>query len=217
MNMGMVELFGFLSCMFLMFIGIVALIVSYKSPLVKLAFFPWFLSISECLKGFAAVNAKGAGHMVVDYFSLGYLSIVLGILPWYFPFAILGTEKNPWRRKKMKMLLLIGVCLSIYFVWSLVIFDVGAVIKAHHLQYFLDVTGESRYVLRYFYVLPLLAPILGKHWKEGILLSSALILAYVFSFFYFRDPLPQIPSVFAMLSGLATVNILIRKNRERSA
>lgn len=190
--------------------GVVALMKARRSRQLMLAFIPGILAVTECLKGlswrFSGLNTTP------DYASLAGLFLILVVWPWYVPLSLLLPERNAWKRKKIKMLLLVGCCISAYFLRSLLIFDFSVIAKDGHLGYGTDIPGSQLRILVVFYFLPILVPTLVSGLKRIKVFGGVMLVSYLFSQLYFEDSFPQLGSFFAFLTGLSVLQVIWRSN-----
>lgn len=190
--------------------GLIGLMKTAKSRLLALAFIPGILAIIECLKGLAWHLA--GSNTATGYVPLACLFLLMAVWPWYIPLALLLPEKNIWKRKKIKMLLFIGCCISVYSLCNLLIFDIMVGVERGHLQLGLEMPPGYLRIMALFYLLPALIPPFVSGLNGTKILGVVMLISYGLSQFYFRDDFPQLSSIPAFFAGLSVLVIVWKSN-----
>lgn len=105
---------------------------------ILLAMIPFLFSIQQSAEGILWLSTSGGPTSKIMMYIFLFFAMV--IYPTYTPLAVRLIENNKTRRKILNALLIMGILISLYLFYTLVIYQVEYKILGNHIHYF---TGDK--------------------------------------------------------------------------
>jgi hypothetical protein len=189
-------------------IGVASISKVKKTSQLLFAALPFMFAIQQFTEGFVWLTLGGSEwHKTAVTLFLIFAQV---IWPVYVPLSILLVEKNVNHRKALWILLAMGILLSLYVVFSLLVYNISAIETPYHIHYEIGFPPEYMMVLGIVYFFPIVLPPFAsgrkRMWILGLLNFTSFLIARLF----FEDYLISVWCFFAAL--ISTVVFLIMKD-----
>ncbi len=185
-------------------IGIATILKVHKPSQIVFASIPIFFGIQQIMEGvlwLALPNPEYIG--VQKWFTYLFLIMAEVLWPMMIPFSVLMMEENKKRKRILRILLLMGVALSLYYAFCLVSFNVSPEIKSYHIQYTDDFPKSLRLVAFSIYVIASITPLFVSSIQRTRLLGILMFLSCLVTAIFFRYYLTSVWCFFAaLISGV---------------
>jgi hypothetical protein len=137
-------------------------------------------------------------HVPVYYFV--FFAQVLWAV--WVPLSILKIEENPFKRKIMKVCLVIGIILAAYVAFCMFFYKISANITHLHINYSLDFPHNQYPLMGLLYLIPIIIPpiISDTKWMKSI--GYLLLSSMIFTKTYFQDEIISVWCFFAALISI---------------
>ena len=128
-----------------------------------------------------------------------YIFLVMAqfIWPMLVPLSVLLIEKNKTRKKILWSLLIIGVTVSFYYLYDLIIYRAHAEISYMHINYKSNFQGATYSLPTVFYLIATLVPVFVSSVKRAYMLGVIIGLSAMVSIIFFTECLISIWCFFA--------------------
>ena len=140
-----------------------------------------------------------------------YIFLVFAQLVWpvWVPFSILCLKKNNVRKKVLRILLVIGVIISVYLMYCMLTHRIETEMRNEHIHYSLNFPLAFAWISGVFYFIPTVLPLFVSSVKRMWLLGVVTFLSFVFTKIYFTENFISVWCFFAagisvMIYGFTT-------------
>ena len=101
------------------------------------AMIPIFFGLQQLAEGFVWVSLQNPEYFQVQKVStMAYLIFAQVFWPVYIPLAVLLMEENQKRKRILKVFLVTGIVVFLYYTFCLIYFDVYPQIEHYHIRYY---------------------------------------------------------------------------------
>ena len=186
------------------FIGVATVMKVHKPSQLIFASIPLFFGIQQLVEGVVWITIPHLEHIVLRKFST-YLFLTMAEVLWpvMIPLSVLVMEENKKRRKILRVLLVTGFALSIYYAFCLLFFHVNPKIMAYHIQYANDFPKPFALIAFVIYLVVTISPLFISSIKRTHLLGVLMFLSCVVTAIFFRQYLTSVWCFFAaLISGV---------------
>ena len=190
-------------------IGAVTLHAVHKPTQIIFASIPFFFGIQQIAEGFVWLALQNA-----DYATFlkpaTYIFLIMAEVFWPFmtPLAVLLMEKNKKRRKILKLLLFMGIAVSVYFFVCLLMFKVTPEISGYHIQYKDGFPEPLRLFVFVIYLVASITPLFVSTIKRAYMLGILMFLSCLVSIIFFTQYLTSVWCFFGALISMVIYWIL---------
>ena len=186
----------------------VASIKKVQSPSqIAFASIPLIFSVQQITEGFlwlALSNPVYASLQQVTTYTFLFLAQI--VWPLWVPLAILLVEKEDKRKTIQKLLVAIGVLLSIYLAYCLLSYNVQAKIIGYHISYEQDYPVGLSLVGGVFYFIATIAPPFFSTIKMMWLLGLAILISYIITIIFYED---YFVSVWCFFASVISISVFV--------
>lgn len=173
---------------------------------------PLVFSIQQFTEGFVWISMTAENsewRPIPMYIFLVFAQV---IWPTWVPLSILLFEKDVARKKILQVIFCLGLMLSCYLAYCLVLYDVSASIRSHHIHYDLDFPVQYIPILSLFYFIPTIVPPFISSVKKMSLLGLLNFASFLVTKLFFGDFIISVWCFFAaLISGV--VYLILRETR----
>ena len=205
---------SFASGVVLSSIGIITVKEIHNPSQKVFALIPILFGIQQLSEGCLWLTLSGSDFFLVRRIcSYIFLMTAQTLWSWMIPLSVLLMEEEAWRRKILRIMLVVGIVLSLYYSYFLVFHNVTSRIMDCHILY----TTESPEFLALptfiFYLAVTIAPFfvssIRKMYFLGIIMALSCLLAAVFYKLY-------LTSVWCFFAAIISVFIylIIRESKK---
>ncbi len=175
---------------------------------------PLVFGVQQISEGFVWVALQSSGHDLMLGIS-SYLFLIAAVVIWPFliPLTILLMEKVKSRKRALRVLLFVGLLVSLYYGIGLMISDMDAGISSHHIKYDNNFSPAMRLPVFIAYLIATLVPLfissIRKVWLLGILIAASCFITGIF----YKEYLTSVWCFFAaLISGV--ILWIVREKRQ---
>lgn len=185
-------------------IGIATILKVHKPSQIVFASIPIFFGIQQIIEGILWLALPNPEYMGVQkVFTYLFLIMAEVLWPMMIPFSVLLMEENKKRKRVLRVLLLLGVALSVYYAFCLLTFNVNPEIKSYHIQYTDNFPESLRLVAFTIYVIASITPLFVSSIQRTHLLGLLMFLSCLVTALFFRYYLTSVWCFFAaLISGV---------------
>jgi len=169
-------------------IAVVTLHKVHKPSQIVFASIPLFFGFQQIAEGFVWLALQNA-----DYAAFlkpaTYTFLIMAEVFWPFmtPLAVFLMEKNKERRKRLKILLAMGVSVSLYFVFCLFVYKVTPEISGYHIEYVETFPKSLRLFVFAIYLITSITPLFVSSIKRTYLLGILMALSCLITIIFFTQ------------------------------
>lgn len=176
---------------------------SNKDPSNRLfAAIPFVFGIQQIAEGFVWMALQSAGNDIMLIIAKDIFVITAVIIwPTLVPLSVLLMERSEKRRSIIKILLAIGVAVSVSHVIAMMIFNVNAQIDGYHILYSMDTPGFLAFITSIAYVFATVPALFISSAKKVYLFGMIVVMAYIVTQYFFSQYLISVWCFFAALAS----------------
>jgi len=196
-------------------IGIASLKKASTRRAIPFAAIPIMFAIQQFSEGMLWIALADPVHDWWRRFPV-YFFLVFAQLIWpmWVPFAVTLLEKNPVRRRILAVFLLMGLSISAYLLYCLVIYEISAQIESGHIRYTLNFPFTLSWFTGILYFIPTVVTLFVSSAKRMIFLAVPVLLSFVLAKVFFEDHLISVWCFFAAILSMIILAITSKFNDE---
>lgn len=199
-------------------IGVAAIKKAEHPSQILFASIPLFFATQQITEGVLWLilpnPAYGFAQEVLTKVFLFFAQIVW---PLWVPIAILLLEKQATRRKIQKVLVGLGVMISIFLMYCLLSYPVEANIIGYHISYKQDYPVGLRGFGAFLYIMATIAPPFFSHIKKMWLLGVTVLISYVITAMFYEHYILSVWCFFASIISISVYLIMLEiKNSNKT-
>ena len=190
-------------------IGIATILKVHKPSQIVFASIPLFFGFQQIAEGFVWLALQNADYDA--FLKPGmYTFLIMAEVFWPFmvPLAVLLMEKNRKRRNKLWILLAMGVSVSLYFIFCLLMFKVTPEIRGYHIEYVDTFPKSLRLFVFAIYLVASIIPLFISSIKRTYILGILMALSCLVTIIFFTQYLTSVWCFFGALISLVIYWIL---------
>lgn len=190
----------------------VATIARVHKPNQKLfAIIPLVFGLQQLAEGCVWLTLQNPGHETIQKISM-YLYLVTADILW--PVMVAGSvllmEENPKRRKVIRIFLVAGALLSMYYAFCLIHFKVTPEILKCHISYGGDFFPSLMMPAFLLYIVVAITPMLISSVKKMYLLGILMFLAVVVTVIFYVKNVTSVWCFFAAIISMVIYRMVSR-------
>ena len=145
-----------------------------------------------------------------------YLFLIIADVIWpvMMPLSVLLMEKSDKRKRILRILLGIGIALSLYYAYCLLVYNVNPKIIGYHIQYTNDFPKSLMFIAFAIYLVATITPLFVSSIKRTHLLGALMFLSGLVTAVFFKQYLTSVWCFFAALMSGVIYWILRDSKRE---
>lgn len=192
-------------------IGIATVKSVHKPAQLVFATIPLFFGIQQIAEGFLWLSLQNPEfHNIQKLTSTIFLIMAEVIWPIAIPLSVLLMEKNKTKIRILKVLLALGMLLSLYYAYCLMNFNVFPQILDYHIQYNNDFPIAFRNLAFAVYLIATITPFFVSSIKRMHYLGVLMFLSGLITALFFTQYLTSVWCFFAALISVVIFWILKR-------
>lgn len=192
-----------------MAIGVVTLHAVHKPSQIVFASIPMFFGFQQFAEGFvwlALQNADYAAFLKPATYT--FLIMAEVFWPFMVPLAVLQMEKNKKRRKLIRGFLVMGISVSLYFIFCLLLFKVTPEIRGYHIEYVDTFPKSLRLFVFAIYLFASIIPLFISSIHRTYILGILMALSCLVTILFFTQYLTSVWCFFGALISMVIYWIL---------
>jgi len=196
-------------------IGIATISKVHKPTQIVFACIPLFFGLQQIAEGFvwlALQNPYFAGFLE----PAKYVFLIMAEVFWPFmlPLAVLHMEKDEKRKKIIRLLLFMGVSVSLYFAACLLLYKVTPEISGYHIEYVDGFPKSIRLIVFSIYLIASIVPLFISTVKRAYILGILMSLSCLVTIIFFTQYLTSVWCFFGALLSIVIFWILHDEKRK---
>nr|WP_157494920.1 DUF6629 family protein [Flavobacterium sp. KJJ] len=141
----------------------------------------------------------------ITYF---YLIIAQIIWPVWVPAAILLLEKEKARKTTQRILVAVGILVSLYLTYCLLHFNIRSEIDCYHIAYIQAYPEAFRVMGGLFYIIATILPPFFSHIRRMWWLGVMVLISYIVTTVFYESYLVSVWCFFASIISLSVYLIM---------
>jgi len=185
-------------------IGVATVTKVHKPSQLVFASIPLFFGVQQITEGILWTTLPNPDYVSIQKFGT-YLFLIMAEVLWpmMIPLSVLFMEENLKKKRILRLLLILGACLSIYYVICLFLFDVNPEISGYHIQYNIDFPKSFALVAFAIYLIVTITPLFVSSIKKTHLMGGLMFLSCAVTALFFTQFLTSVWCFFAaLISGV---------------
>lgn len=190
-------------------IGVATVRKVHKPSQLVFACMPLFFGFQQIAEGFVWLSLQNPYYK--DFtMPATYTFLIMAEVFWPFitPLAVLLMEKNKKRLKILRVLLGMGISVSVYFVFCLLLFDVSPEIRGYHIEYVEGYPKSIKLFVFGIYLIASIAPLFVSTMKRVYILGILMALSCLMTMIFFSQFLTSVWCFFGALISMVILWIL---------
>lgn len=178
---------------------------------------PLLFAVQQTLEGFLWLSFLNNDFLAFKIPSMyGFLLFAQVIWPTWVPLSIWRLENKKRKKKIQAILLAIGIAISLYLAFCLLIFEVDAEILQGNIQYTLKFPHTDYYLLSIMYFLTVAISPFFSSLKYMKVLGILVILSLIITTLFFNNHLISVWCFFAAAISVMVLFIMRRLGKGKS-
>ena len=185
-------------------IGVATVTKVHKSSQLVFASIPLFFGIQQITEGVLWLTLPNPDNVSIQKFSTYLFLIMADVLwPMMIPLSVFFMEENQKKKKILRLLLILGACLSTYYATCLVLFNVNPEIMGYHIHYHTGFPKSLALITFAIYLTVTITPLFISSIKKTHLLGMLMFLSCAVTAIFFTQYLTSVWCFFAaLISGV---------------
>jgi len=185
-------------------VGVVTVREVHKPSQIIFACIPLFFGFQQIVEGSLWLSLPDADYFVFSKICT-YLYLIMAQILWpvIIPISVLLMEKDSKKRRILRILLLTGIILSLYYSFCLITFHVTPQIINYHIQYNTTFPEALSMPALLVYLISTITPLFISGLKRTRLLGILMTLSFIVTAIFFTQYLASVWCFFAaLISGV---------------
>ena len=185
-------------------IGVVTIREVHKPSQIVFACIPVFFGIQQIVEGCLWITLPDADYLNIQKIATYSFLIMAQVLwPTIIPVSVLLMEDNKKRKRILRILLVMGLSLSVYYSYCLIFFNVNPEIMGYHIQYNTEFPYALAIPAFIIYLIATITPLFVSGIKRTHLLGILMFLSCLITGIFFTQYLVSVWCFFAaLISGV---------------
>ena len=196
-------------------IGVATIREVHKPSQLVFASIPLFFGVQQIVEGCLWLTLPDTDYINIQKISTYFFLIMAQVLwPTMIPVSVLLMEENKKRKRILRILLGLGISLSLYYSFCLLSFNVNPRIMGFHIQYNTNFPDSLAITAFITYLVVTITPLFVSGVKRTHLLGILMFLSCLITGIFFTQFLTSVWCFFAALISGVVFWILRDSKRE---
>lgn len=185
-------------------IGVATIREVHRPDQLVFASIPLFFGVQQIVEGCLWLTLPDIDYVNIQKLAtFCFLTMAQVLWPTLIPVSVLLMEENKKRKRILKILLGLGLFLSLYYAFCLIIFHVTPQIMGYHIQYNTDFPDSLSIAAFIVYLVVTITPLFVSGIKRTHLLGILMFLSCLITAIFFTQYLISVWCFFAaLISGV---------------
>lgn len=195
---------SFVGGIIISFIGVATIKKVHAPSQLVFASIPLFFGVQQFAEGFLWLTLPHPEYIDIQKFVTYIFLIMADVLwPMMIPLSVLLMEGNIKRIRILRVLLLMGLSVSLYYIYCLSFFNVFPQITGYHILYKNNFPKSLANLVFAVYLIASITPLFVSSIKKTHLLGVLMFLSCLVTAIFFRQYLTSVWCFFAaLISGV---------------
>jgi len=190
-------------------IGIATVRKVHKPTQIVFASIPLFFGVQQIAEGFLWLALQNPEYAGVQKLATYWFLIMAQVFwPSMIPVAVLLMEKNKKRIKILRILLVMGVTVSLYYAFCLITFHVMPEIRGYHIEYVHDYPKSLEIFVFLVYLITSITPLFVSTIKRTYILGILMVFSCFVTILFFTQFLTSVWCFFGAFMSMVIFWIL---------
>ncbi|MEV4887122.1 hypothetical protein MRBLMN1_005702 [Chitinophaga ginsengisegetis] len=187
-----------------------------STPQRVLAGIPLMFSIQQFDEGIVWLSLSDSNYLQWQQPAIRFFLFFAQVIwPVFVPLAMLLFEKDPVRKKLLRISLALGVSLGAYLLYCLFTYPVSAVVAGHHIRYDFTYPYTHGWYSGLLYFIPtVVSPLISGNRKLQ-LIGVVLLVSYLISKMFYGEYLISVWCYFAAFLSAVIYWVIVSGKEER--
>jgi len=165
---------------------------------------PLFFGVQQIAEGCLWLTLPLPDYLNIQRLSTYFFMVMAQVIwPSMIPLSVLLMEENPDRRKLLRILLFLGISLSLYYSFCLLSFEVTPLIMGYHIQYDTGFPHSLSIPAFIVYLVATITPLFVSTIQRTHLLGILMFISCLVTAVFFTQYLTSVWCFFAaIISGV---------------
>ena len=185
-------------------IGVATVRKVHKRSQIIFACIPLFFGIQQITEGIVWLTIPLPEYFIIQKLST-YVFLIMAVVIWpvMIPLSVLHMDQDKKRTRVLRILLIAGIALSIYYIFCLTNFSVNPKIMKYHIQYNTDFPESISLPIFATYLIVTLTPLFVSSIKRTHLMGFLMFISCCITAIFFTQYLTSVWCFFAaLISGV---------------
>jgi hypothetical protein len=200
-------------------IGVAAIKKVQHPSQILFASVPLLFAVQQIAEGFIWVTLPNPAYTLVSQvFTYVFLFFAQFFWPLWVPIAILMLEREDKRKKIQKVFIGMGMLVSFYFAYCLLLYHVQANIVGYHVTYTVDNPNPIGKYGGILYFIATVAPPFFSHIKKMWMFGMAILISYIITAIFYDHYVVSVWCFFASIISISIYAIMLEiRNMNKTA
>ncbi|MEP6932253.1 MAG: DUF6629 family protein, partial [Flavobacterium sp.] len=173
------------------------------------AMIPFIFAIQQFSEGFLWLSIPNEKWSYLQT-SINYFYLIIAQILWpiWVPVALLLLEKEQTRKQIQRVLVAIGILVSVYLTYCLFNFDIRSEIDCYHIAYIQTYPETFRVLGGLLYIIATILPPFFSHIRRMSWLGITVLISYVVTTVFYESYLVSVWCFFASVISLSVYLIM---------
>jgi hypothetical protein len=196
-------------------IGVASIKKAQSPSEIGFASIPLIFAVQQITEGFLWLSLSNPTYAALQQVSTFIFLIFAQVIwPILIPFAIFKLEPKAKPKKFLKILVSIGVIVSIYLTYCLMNYAVEANIEAYHIFYKQNYPVLISRYIAFLYIVATILPTFISSIKRMWVLGTFILISYIISIIFYTD---YFVSVWCFFASIISIIILVIMNELKNS
>jgi hypothetical protein len=196
-------------------IGILTIRKVHNPMQIVFASIPLFFGIQQFAEGCLWIILPQPDYVSMQKFSTYFFMVMAQVIwPSMIPLSVLLMEENPGKKKFLRILMILGITLSLYYASCLITFDVTPRIMGYHIQYDTGFPRSLSIPAFIIYLIVTITPLFISSIKRTHLMGILMFLSCLVTAVFFTQFLTSVWCFFAAILSAVIFWILRDSKRD---
>jgi len=193
-------------------VGLITLKKVNTHKQIAFALIPLLFSIQQFAEGFVWLSLTNKNYETWgDYSAHLFLFFAQVVWPIWVPFSIFLLEKNVNKRRILLFMTRMGILLSSYLAYCLIVYPVKVEINSFHIDYSLQFPMPFAWIGGFVYFILTVFPAFISSIKRMPLLGLLITVSYFFTKLFYSGYLISVWCFFAAIISIIVLYIITKK------
>lgn len=190
-------------------LGVATVRKVHKPSQIVFASIPLFFGMQQIAEGFVWLALQNPEYAGVQKLATYWFLIMAQVFwPSMIPVAVLLMEKNKRRIKILKILLVMGVTVSLYYTFCLITFHIMPEIRGYHIEYVRDYPKSLEIPVFLVYLITSITPLFVSTVKRTYILGILMTFSCLVTILFFTQYLTSVWCFFGAFMSMVIFWIL---------
>jgi hypothetical protein len=177
---------------------------------IMFASIPLMFAVQQIVEGILWVTLPNPAYFSIQQFlTYFYLFFAQVLWPAWVPISILMLDKESKRKIMQRILVGIGLLVSIYLAYFLVKYNVQAKIVGYHITYKQFYTAPFSIFGGLFYIIATIFPAFFSHIKRMWIFGTTIFISYLITVIFYEHYVVSVWCFFASIISISIYLIMI--------